>query len=119
MQSTVCEHVKTLTNVRWRPSLLRDGRRHGGELRAWRRGPRRLAGLHALRRITSPWIAAERPMGRLTHAATSDRHLYHLRMAQGWLLLSGGAFLGCLVAISRLQQMSARGDRTSTAGAGA
>jgi hypothetical protein len=60
MQSTVCEHVKTLTNVRWRPSLLRDGRRHGGELRAWRRGSRRLAGLHALRRITSPWIAAER-----------------------------------------------------------
>jgi hypothetical protein len=42
------------------------------------------------------------PMGRLTDAATSDRRLYHLRMAQGWALLSAGAFLSCLVAISRL-----------------
>jgi hypothetical protein len=42
------------------------------------------------------------PMGRLTEAATSDRYLYHLRMAQGWLLLAAGAFLSCLVAISRL-----------------
>jgi hypothetical protein len=48
------------------------------------------------------WRLFLTPMGRLTDAATSDRQLYYLRMAQGWALLSSGAFLSCLVAISRL-----------------
>ena len=42
------------------------------------------------------------PMGRLSEAAPSTRELYYLRTAQGWLWLAIGAFLGCLVALSRL-----------------
>ncbi|MGH3506556.1 MAG: hypothetical protein ACRDO2_05055 [Nocardioidaceae bacterium] len=37
-------------------------------------------------------------LDRRAHAATEDRQLYYLRVAQGWFLLSIGAFLGLVLA---------------------
>jgi hypothetical protein len=37
-------------------------------------------------------------LDRRAHAATEDRQLYYLRVAQGWFLLSVGAFLGLVLA---------------------
>ncbi len=39
-------------------------------------------------------------LDRRAHASTEDRQLYYLRVAQGWFLLSVGAFLGLALAIS-------------------
>ena len=36
---------------------------------------------------------------RIEHAATSDRHLYYLRTAQGWFFLAVGSFGALLLAI--------------------
>ena len=38
-------------------------------------------------------------LDRIEHAATSDRHLYYLRTAQGWFFLSVGSFGALLLAI--------------------
>jgi hypothetical protein len=35
---------------------------------------------------------------RRAHAATEDRELYYLRVAQGWFMLSVGAFLALVLA---------------------
>ena len=38
-------------------------------------------------------------LGRVEHAATSDRQLYYLRTAQGWFFLAVGSFGALLLAI--------------------
>ena len=37
-------------------------------------------------------------LDRRAHASTEDRELYYLRVAQGWFLLSIGAFVALLLA---------------------
>jgi hypothetical protein len=41
------------------------------------------------------------PLGRFEQAATSDRKLYYLRVAQGWFFLSAGSFGGVVLALFR------------------